>query len=67
MASIDLFWRKSSYSGANDNCVEVAQLTDGNRVIRDSKTPEGPTLGVSAGEWKILTVSLKSSELSWLA
>ncbi|WP_037906522.1 DUF397 domain-containing protein [Actinacidiphila yeochonensis] len=36
-------WRKSSYSGGNGNCVEVAVL-DGVVAMRDSKNPDGPTL-----------------------
>jgi len=45
-------WRKSSHSGGvNDNaCVELARL--GERVgVRDSQDPEGPRLGLSAGEF----------------
>ncbi|RKT90092.1 protein of unknown function [Saccharopolyspora antimicrobica] len=34
-------WRKSSYSNANGNCVE---LSDPRGLIRDSKDPDGPTL-----------------------
>ncbi|MDA3624201.1 DUF397 domain-containing protein [Saccharopolyspora sp. WRP15-2] len=36
-------WRKSSYSNANGNCVE---LSDPRGLIRDSKDPEGPVLSV---------------------
>ncbi|MER7011979.1 DUF397 domain-containing protein [Saccharopolyspora sp. NPDC000359] len=34
-------WRKSSYSNANGNCVE---LSSPRGLIRDSKDPEGPVL-----------------------
>jgi len=30
-------WKKSSFSNANDNCVEVAFATDGRVAVRDSK------------------------------
>ncbi|HEU0089611.1 MAG TPA: DUF397 domain-containing protein [Pseudonocardiaceae bacterium] len=37
-------WRKSSYSGASGDCVEIAALADGGRAVRDSKNPAGPAL-----------------------
>ncbi|MDV5145258.1 DUF397 domain-containing protein [Streptomyces sp. SBC-4] len=40
--SLDLRWRKSSYSGSDGGeCVEVADLT-AHIAVRDSKHPEGP-------------------------
>ncbi len=43
-------WRKSSYSFANHNCVEVGT---GPAVVavRDSKDPHGPVLRVSPRTW----------------
>lgn len=43
-----LEWVKSSYSGNNGNCVEVAVLPAGGRALRDSKDPSGPILTFSA-------------------
>lgn len=40
-----LRWRRSSYSGSNANCVEVAVLADG-LAVRDSKHPHGGDLAV---------------------
>lgn len=37
-------FRKSSYSGGDDNCVEVAVPGGPSSYIRDSKEPEGPAL-----------------------
>lgn len=44
-------WFKSSFSGADKNCVEVAFLADGAVGIRDSKNPAGPPLVVGPAAW----------------
>ncbi|MFF9524533.1 DUF397 domain-containing protein [Streptomyces achromogenes] len=44
-------FRKSSYSGAQSNCVEVASTAEG-RAIRDSKQDNGPLLTVSRDSWQ---------------
>lgn len=36
-------WRKSSFSGANSDCVELAR-TPHATIVRDSKNPGGPVL-----------------------
>ena len=44
-------WRKSTYSGTNGNCTEVAR--DGKTVlVRDSKNPDGPGLTFTLAAWK---------------
>lgn len=40
-------WRKSSYSGADNNCVEVQRDLS---AVRDSKNPE-PALRISRESW----------------
>jgi hypothetical protein len=45
------FW-KSSYSGQENACVEVAHTASGGRAVRDSKDPSGPLLTVSRDEWQ---------------
>ena len=45
-----LVWRKSTYSNADGNCIEVAA---GSSVVavRDSKDRAGPVLTFGAPEW----------------
>ena len=45
-------FRKSSYSGQQGNCVEVAPTVGGGRAVRDSKQPGGPLLTVSREGWQ---------------
>lgn len=44
-------WFKSSRSGADKNCVEVAFLTNNTVGVRDSKNRSGSALAFSADEW----------------
>ncbi|QKW08034.1 DUF397 domain-containing protein [Streptomyces sp. NA04227] len=42
-SDIDTQWVKSSYSGANSNCVELGKF-GAEIAVRDSKNPTGPAL-----------------------
>ena len=54
-------WRKSSYSGSGNNCVEVA--TAGAQVaVRDSKNPGGPEVACTRAAWRDLLTAIKSGE-----
>ncbi|GAA4187865.1 DUF397 domain-containing protein [Microbispora amethystogenes] len=56
-------WTKSSRSGSNGgNCVEVAELSQGRRGVRDSKNPTGPTLVFTAAEWDAFVQGVKHGE-----
>ncbi|MFE3254196.1 DUF397 domain-containing protein [Nocardia sp. NPDC059091] len=58
MTSIDLsaaLWFKSSHSGSQSDCVEVAHLDGGMVGVRDSKNPTGPALVFGPGEWDAFT------------
>ncbi|MDQ1037014.1 hypothetical protein QFZ75_003430 [Streptomyces sp. V3I8] len=50
--STDLHWFKSSYSGNQGECLEIA-LTPSTIHIRDSKTPAAPTLAVTPKTWSV--------------
>ena len=51
-------WRKSSHSGAGNNCVEIAQLV-ATYAIRDSKNPGGGHLTFSRSAWEALIADIK--------
>ncbi|HEY9474398.1 MAG TPA: DUF397 domain-containing protein [Mycobacteriales bacterium] len=44
-------WRKSSHSGSDGQCVEVAFVVAGRVAVRDSKNPAGPVLLFTDTEW----------------
>ncbi|MEU1736332.1 DUF397 domain-containing protein [Streptosporangium sp. NPDC020145] len=45
-------FRKSSLSGAGENCVEVATNLPGLVAVRDSKDPSGPALAFTPAQWR---------------
>ena len=51
-------WKKSSHSGSQGNCVEVATNLPGIVAVRDSKHREGPTLVFTHNDWKNFLTSL---------
>lgn len=56
-------WHKSSYSnGSGGACVEVADLPDGGRAVRDSKNRSGPALIFTAAEWAAFTAGVRGGE-----
>ncbi|HEY9389153.1 MAG TPA: DUF397 domain-containing protein [Mycobacteriales bacterium] len=63
MAGQDLgtaVWRKSSHSGSDGQCVEVA-FVDARRVaVRDSKNPAGPVLLFTGAEWATFVATART-------
>jgi hypothetical protein len=55
-------WRKSSRSGGDGNCVEVAFAADGTVGVRDSKNRSGPHLEFTADEWRAFLGGVKTGE-----
>jgi hypothetical protein len=50
-------WRKSSYSGGGNNCVEVARATAVG--VRDSKSPEDGHLTFTPQTWNAFLAEVK--------
>ncbi|MFD7899321.1 DUF397 domain-containing protein [Streptomyces sp. NPDC059743] len=57
-----LEWVKSSYSGQNGDCVEVAALPAGGHALRDSKNPHGPVLLLGPGQWSAFVSGVTAGE-----
>jgi hypothetical protein len=67
MEMIDLSrarWRKSSYSGTNGACVEVAADSRVWVLVRDTKDREGPVLAFGPGTWRQFAGQVKAGPLS---
>lgn len=54
-------WRKSSHSGSQTNCVEVAVLGE-TIATRDSKDRSGPVLVFDRGEWAAFLAGVREGE-----
>ena len=55
-------WEKSSYSGPQGNCVEVARLADGGVAMRHSRHPDGPALVFTGAEWDAFLSGARDGE-----
>ncbi|MCP2295816.1 protein of unknown function (DUF397) [Nocardia amikacinitolerans] len=65
MTNIDLSqasWFKSTHSGSQSACVEVAWLAGGGVGVRDSKNPTGPVLVFTPGEWDAFAAGVREGE-----
>jgi Domain of unknown function (DUF397) len=57
-------WTKSSLSGYNGNCVEVAGLSDDTIRVRDSKHPRGGVLNFTIAEWDAFLGGVRNGEFN---
>ncbi|MFD8967331.1 DUF397 domain-containing protein [Streptomyces sp. NPDC059568] len=64
-SAIDVEWRKSSASGGDGNCVEIAAYRSA-IVVRDSKVPTGPALVFTRSEIAALLDGVKGGEFDHL-
>jgi hypothetical protein len=56
------YWKKSSLSMSNGNCVEVAYMSGGHVGVRDSKDRTGPVLQFTPGEWSAFVGGVRNGE-----
>jgi hypothetical protein len=61
-SKISARWIKSSYSGPQGNCVEVARLSEDEVAVRNSRDPAGPTLIFTASEWNAFLAGARDGE-----
>jgi hypothetical protein len=55
-------WRKSAYSGAQGNCMELGRLRDGGIGVRNSRFPDGPVLVYTRAEIAAFLAGAKDGE-----
>jgi Domain of unknown function (DUF397) len=59
----DILWKKSSYSAANGECVEVAQLAGDRIGVRDSKGTAEDGFSVTLAGWRTFVGHVKRDRL----
>jgi hypothetical protein len=55
-------WVKSSHSGPQGNCVEIAFLPAGEVAMRNSRCPDGAALVFTGAEWDAFLSGARDGE-----
>lgn len=64
MSTREVFeFRKSSYSGSQGECIEVARNLHSVVGVRDSMNPYGPSLVFPAQAWAAFVTAIKAGDL----
>lgn len=58
----ELRWKKSTFSGGAQQCVEVAQTRDGGCWLRDSKDRSLPAHYFTSAEWDAFIKGVKGGQ-----
>ena len=56
-------WRKSSYSGAQGNCVELTWPDGDLAAVRNSRDPHGPVLVYARGDLAAFLAGVRQREV----
>lgn len=59
-------WQKSGRSTPSGNCVEVAQLPDGQVALRNSRHPDGPALIYTRAEMSAFVLGARDGDFDQL-
>lgn len=59
-------WHKSIQSNPSGDCVQVARLSDGQTVVRNSRRPSGETLVFTRAEMTAFLAGAKDGEFDYL-
>ncbi|MDV5143275.1 DUF397 domain-containing protein [Streptomyces sp. SBC-4] len=58
-------WRKSSYSGGEGECVEIADVpSHGGIAVRDSKNPSGPAIVFDTAAFAALITTIQDARFA---
>jgi hypothetical protein len=57
-------WHKSSHSGGNGSCIEVARNLPGAVAVRDSKNQAGPKLVFRPEQWRRFATHIKAGKFN---
>lgn len=61
-SGVQAAWVRSSFSGPQGNCVEVAMLPGGQVAVRNSRDPNGPALIFTGPEWDAFLNGVRGGE-----
>ncbi|MEW2353348.1 DUF397 domain-containing protein [Spirillospora sp. NPDC029432] len=62
--SSPISWRKSSYSGQQGECVELASVPSSKVAVRDSVDPTGPVLTFSKRQLGLFFMEVKKGSIA---